>query len=361
MTTVVISDLHLGTRSQADVLRRPRVRELLFERIEEADEIVLLGDVLELREQPLPGVLDVALPFFEALSDALPGRRVTLLGGNHDHRVVSDWLEQRRLAGEPLGLEQRAAPDVSSLAKLIAGSLPRNELELAYPGVWLRPGTYATHGHYVDCHMTVPRLECIAVHATARAAGGLPRGPRTPDDYEAAITPLYAFAYALAQGTPRARSVLGMDLSRKVWRRIENRRGIRSRALSGVAIPTAVWALNRAGMGPFEAKLSGRILRESGLRAMDDVVEALGLHDAREVIFGHTHRPGPLPNDNHWHAGLFNTGSWLYEPNLLGAGVPDSPYWPGTAIFLEDDGPPQLRRLLEDATPDDLGAREAYV
>src|SRR5437763_10148756 len=110
MTTVVISDLHLGTRSQADVLRRSPMRKRLFERIEEADEIVLLGDVLELREQPLPAVLEVALPFFAELGDALPGRRVTLLGGNHDHRVVADWLEQRRLAGEPLGVEERVAP-----------------------------------------------------------------------------------------------------------------------------------------------------------------------------------------------------------------------------------------------------------
>ena len=31
--------------------------------------------------------------------------------------------------------------------------------ELAYPGVWLRPDVYATHGHYVDLHITVPSFE----------------------------------------------------------------------------------------------------------------------------------------------------------------------------------------------------------
>src|SRR5437763_3164482 len=75
MTTAVLSDLHLGTRSQADILRRPALRKLLFERIEQADEVVLLGDVLELREQALRGVLEIALPFFAELGDALPGRR----------------------------------------------------------------------------------------------------------------------------------------------------------------------------------------------------------------------------------------------------------------------------------------------
>jgi predicted phosphodiesterase len=355
----VLSDLHLGTRSQADVLRHPSIRELLFEALAPADEIVLLGDVLELREQPLPDALGVALPFFQALGQAVPGKRITLLAGNHDHRLVADWLEELRLDGKHLDLEQRTSPRDSRIGRLIADALPRNEVELAYPGVWLRPGTYAHHGHYIDVHMSIPRLEAIAVHATARLTGGLPDPPRTPDDYEAAITPLYAFAYALAQGSSRARRVLGMDLSRKVWQRIDGRRDIQSRTLRGLAIPSAVWALNRAGMGPFEAKISGPALRDSGLSGMHELIDALQI-DAREIVYGHTHRPGPLPRDKHWDARLFNTGSWLYEPNLLGTTAGDSPYWPGTVLFVEDDKPPRLERLLLNASHEELGALEAY-
>jgi predicted phosphodiesterase len=357
--TAVLSDLHLGTRSQADVLRRPAIRRILFESLQRADEIVLLGDVVELREQPLADVLEVALPFFEEMGEALPGRRITVLAGNHDHRVVSEWLEQLRLSGQPLALEQRTAPGASMPLSLIAGRMPRNEIELAYPGVWLRPGTYATHGHYIDAHMSIPRLEAIAISATARVTGGIAPPPRTPDDYEAAITPLYAFAYALAQGTGRARRVLGMDLSRKVWKRINGRRDIRTRALSGVAIPSAVWALNRAGMGPFEAKLSGATLRQSGIRAMSELIGALGI-EASEVVFGHTHRPGPLPRDSDWDPRMFNTGSWLYEPNLLDTTAGESPYWPGCVLFVEDDKPPDLQRLLLGVSHEELGAREAY-
>src|SRR5947207_12248952 len=147
-----------------------------------------------------------------------------------------------------------------------------------------------------------------------------------------------------------------MDLSRKVWQRIDgDRPTMRNRALKHVAIPAAVWALNRAGMGPFEAKLSAVRLREAGLSAMNELLRALGLDDAREVIYGHTHRPGPLPRDEDWDLRLYNAGSWLYEPNLLGAGSPDSPYWPGTAIFVEDDKPPELRRLLEAPTVAHVG------
>jgi predicted phosphodiesterase len=357
VVTAVISDLHLGTRSQADVLRHAPLRRLLFEALEEADEIVLLGDVLELREQPLAQVLEAARPFFEELGAALPGRRVTVVPGNHDHRLASEWLEERRIDGQPvLGLEQRATPAASRPLALLAERMPDNAVELAYPGVWLRPGTYATHGHYVDCHMSVPRLEAIAVSATARAMGGMPEGPRTPDDYEATVTPIYAFAYALAQGSDRARRVLGMDLSRRVWDRIDRRTDLRSKALAGAVIPSAVWALNRAGIGPFEAKLSGQTLRDSGLRGMGDLVAALGI-EADEIVFGHTHRPGPLPRDaGSWDARLFNSGSWLYEPNLLGSSADESPYWPGCAIFLRDGEPPELRRVLAELGHDELGA-----
>src|SRR3954451_1630940 len=273
--TAVLSDLHLGTRSQADVLRRPKIRELLFHGLRDADEIVLLGDVVELREQALPDVLEIALPFFEELGEALPGKRITILSGNHDHRVAAEWLEELRLAGRPLGLEQRPRIRSSRVGVEIAKRMPGATVELAYPGIWLRPGTYAHHGHYIDLHMSIPRLEAIAVSATARVTGGLPPAPRTPDDYEAAITPLYAFAYALAQGSSRARRVLGMDVSRNVWKRIDNPRGLRDHATRDVAIPSAVWALNRAGLGPFEAKITGTRLRESGLEAMRDLIGAL--------------------------------------------------------------------------------------
>jgi predicted phosphodiesterase len=358
--TAVLSDLHLGTRSQADVLRRPSIREILFNALAEADEIVLLGDVVELREQPLPDVLNVALPFFQELGEAARGKRITLMAGNHDHKVVEEWIEELHIDGKHLGLEQRTTPGSSRIAKHLADQMPNTTVELAYPGVWLRPGTYAHHGHYIDAHMSIPRLEAIAVSATTRATGGMPPPPRTPDDYEAAMTPLYAFAYALAQGSSRARRVLGMDLSRQVWKRLDTRSDIGTRAMRRVAIPSAVWALNRAGMGPFEAKLNGPALRQSGLTAMLALIDALDI-DASEIVYGHTHRPGPLPHDtDYWDRRLFNTGSWLYEPNLLQTTAGESPYWPGCVLFIEDDKPPRLERLLLDVSHEDLGARDAY-
>ncbi len=67
MRAAVVSDLHLGTHSGADLLRRPEVRARLFDALSDADEVVLLGDTVELRDDSLADSIERALPFFEAL------------------------------------------------------------------------------------------------------------------------------------------------------------------------------------------------------------------------------------------------------------------------------------------------------
>ena len=43
MTTAIVSDLHIGTRLEADVARRPEVRERLGAALADADHVVFLG------------------------------------------------------------------------------------------------------------------------------------------------------------------------------------------------------------------------------------------------------------------------------------------------------------------------------
>jgi hypothetical protein len=50
MRTALISDLHLGAVRGADVARRPDALERLAEALAPAERIVLLGDLLEMRE-----------------------------------------------------------------------------------------------------------------------------------------------------------------------------------------------------------------------------------------------------------------------------------------------------------------------
>src|ERR671930_1575260 len=97
--TIVVSDLHLGAKNGADVARLPPVRERLLEALGRADRVVLLGDVLELREMPLRELLPRVQPFFEAAAEAVDGKPVTLMAGNHDHAVAEPHLTRGRLDG----------------------------------------------------------------------------------------------------------------------------------------------------------------------------------------------------------------------------------------------------------------------
>jgi hypothetical protein len=296
-----------------------------------------------------------------------------IVPGNHDHHLLDEWFERRRLDGaRPLGLEQRIEADGGPVAELVTG-LGRARVELAYPGLWLRPGIYATHGHYMDRHLTVPSFERLAVAAVERVIGG-PReaavdepgereapGSATPGDYERVQAPLYAFLFALAQSGAAAGRLGGANPSARVWQAVGGGYGraakLRGLLLGSVALPGAVGVANRLGLGPVKSDLSPGTISRAGLAAMGEVVRRLGV-DADHVIFGHTHRRGPLRAEAGWRlesgTRLWNTGSWVHSPWLYGKTAADSPYWPGTVIVLEDDRSPRPENLLEDRSKREL-------
>lgn len=366
--TVVVSDLHLGSPTRSDVLRLAEPRRALLEAIEGADRLVLLGDLVELRGAPVALALERAREALAAIGEAAGDAQVLVVPGNHDHQLAAEWLERRRQrdrGAPPLGLEQVAKPGRSGLLAKVARAMGAREVELAYPGVRLRPDVYATHGHWLDCHNPIPAVEVLAVAAVHRASGGARSGPASPDGYESATAPVYAFNYSIAQSGGPSRGALRAGSSLRVWRRLNPHDGrvTPSRLLlGGVLIPGAIAALNRAGLGPFSADLSPAALRAAALRAMAEVVDRLGM-DAEHVIFGHTHRAGPLPEDDDedgWALSdgrrLWNSGNWVYEPTLIGPRARRSGHWPGSAIVLVDGAPPRLERLLEDLPAERLRA-----
>lgn len=361
MRTAVVSDLHLGGLADADVARGGKPLEALVEAVADADRLVLLGDVVELRERPLAQALEVSRPALEALGRALAGHKVVIVPGNHDHALSEPWLARLRLDGEALPSEAEWAITADDgAAGRIAGWMPDCELTLAYPGLRLRPDVYATHGHYLDLHLTIPRLESIAASAMGRLTG-LGKGAASATDYETILAPLYAFYAGLAQGTSARALARGGSLSRDVWNRVAGNSGGGASAattrflLGRVTIPGAVAALNGLGLGPFSPVLTGEELRRSGLLAMGRVADVLA-PAAEHVIFGHTHRPGPLERDDvaEWTTlsgtRLWNSGSWLHEGAFVRTGR-ESPYWPGTVLILDDDGPPRLENALAGCSP----------
>jgi predicted phosphodiesterase len=369
----VISDLHLGAGADVDMLRRQAARDLLAEALDGIDRLVLLGDVLEFRDRPLAEALERAGPALAGLGELAAGAEVVIVAGNHDHHLVEPWLQDRALDdAPPLGLEQFGDADAGVLGR-VAHALEPATARFAYPGLWLRDDVYATHGHYLDRHLTIPTLERLGVAMVERLLGIAPGGPdpleppaggaddASADEYERVQAPVYAFLFGLAQATVGER-VGGADPSLRIWRLLsggETRAArMRSWLLGSVALPGAIGVANRLGLGPVGSDLSPGAIAKAGIGAMGMVVERLGI-DADHVIFGHTHRRGPLPEDPAWRAGpanLWNTGSWVHTPALLGRTAAESPYWPGTVAIVDDDGPPRLVHVLDGLSRERLAA-----
>ncbi|HYI37002.1 MAG TPA: hypothetical protein VEX39_10375, partial [Thermoleophilaceae bacterium] len=198
-------------------------------------------------------------------------------------------------------------------------------------------------------HLTVPRVESIFAHLVGRMVGARDRGISL-ETYEATVGPVYAFSHALAQSSPAQKAIRHGNTSREVWQRAVGG-GPTGLLLGGVAIPAAVAALNALRLGRFRADISALELRRGGLRAMAQVVRDLEV-DAAHVVFGHTHRAGPLPGEveGWWPGGglrLHNTGSWVLEGAFAAAEGPVNPYWPGRVTWIDDEGPPRFQNVLE--------------
>ncbi len=307
--------------------------------------------MLELRHAPSRRVLEAARPVLRDLAATLPeGAEVVIVPGNHDHNLLGPWSERRSDAAQ-LGLEARVEWKPGEPLGLVTEWLAPARVRAAYPGVWLRDDVYATHGHYGDRHTTVPIVERLGAGLMARVMREPDGGPRSAEEYEATLAPMYAWFHAIAQHGVPLRVATGSQA--EAWRALtssDGKRNLRRRAIVA-AFPIAVAAISRAGLGPLRPDISGNELRRASLRAFAEVVARLGV-PAGYVIFGHTHRAGPLPHDDRseWQAPsgsmLLNTGSWVREPALLRSDRL-SPYRPGFAALLDEKGPPELVNLLD--------------
>jgi predicted phosphodiesterase len=345
----VLSDLHLGTRTRVDLARRSDVRARIVERIRGFDEVVLLGDAIELRDRPLAVALEAAGPFLAELGASLRNGRVVLVPGNHDHRLVHETRDRRRTSGS---FVREIAPGRRGAVGAIRDRLG-TELVVAYPGWRVTDRVWATHGHYLDAHSDTPTLECVMAALTGLARRRPAMRASSERDYEAVLAPAYGLYYRVAQ-RPRLHALA--DAGKALVCRVEAGLDTRGPAPDGGARGRGTARLRmgggRLGLAPGE-------VRRPGLLPFALVLERLGI-EADHVLFGHTHRAGPLPGDPEgvWRCrggtALWNTGSWVYDPGRVGAHDRGSPYWPGTLVTLEGSDPPRLHHLLE-TIPEEVG------
>src|ERR687888_555972 len=147
--TLVISDLHLGSRLERDVLRRP-----------------------------------------EALAAPL----------------VRRWL---RATGGPEGIGAPVPADATPALARVVSWLGPATVRVHYPGVWLSDRIWATHGHYLDRHLLPEGGYGVA----RGLLGRVPRDGATPAEYERARSPSLARVERLAVRAPRPLAAAWDDLA----------------------------------------------------------------------------------------------------------------------------------------------------
>ena len=335
MRTLIISDLHLGMRLGQDVLQRPESLSRLLAALDDVDRLVLLGDVVELMEGRSQHAMRTAEPVMRAIGQRLgPSAEVVIVPGNHDAPMVRRWIRE---TGRRLTVDSEVPLDASPYLARLACLLRPARVTARYPGVWLTPRLWATHGHYINRHL-IPASAVGIAHGVRRP--GEP-GSVAPADYELARAPSLA----------RATRVLPDPVVAKLGDIAERARSV-----------TARWRrhLLRPHVSPLLAWLLGVQMHRASLPAMAAAARLLGI-EAEWIVFGHVHRLGPLADDaaEHWQApcggpAMLNCGSWLYEPMLVHGATPPHPYWPGGAIELRDDGPPRAIGLLDGLSADEL-------
>ncbi|MFZ0090764.1 MAG: metallophosphoesterase, partial [Solirubrobacteraceae bacterium] len=110
LRSLVVSDLHLGARSHADVLRDARSRAPLLQALADCDRLVLLGDLLELRHGPVRDALGAAEQPLREIGAALgPDREVVIVAGNHDYHLIDGWAGRRAAHSPPPALGHESA------------------------------------------------------------------------------------------------------------------------------------------------------------------------------------------------------------------------------------------------------------
>jgi UDP-2,3-diacylglucosamine pyrophosphatase LpxH len=334
VSTLIVSDFHLGARLGRDVLRHPEALERLLAALDGVSRLVLLGDVVELLEGRPDRSMPVAGPVLEAIGDRV-GRdgEIIVVPGNHDRALVRPWFREH---GVPSSADATIPLDATPLLERLTTWLGPARVSVRYPGVWLSDRVWATHGHYLDRHL-VPE---VAYGIGRGELGRVPVEGALPLDYERHGGPSLTRVEALlTRWLPRPLAALSDDAAELL------------RAVTMPRIPRR--AVTRR-FSWLNALLLGEQMRRASIPALARVARALGV-DAAWVVFGHVHRLGPLARDDlrRWSAPggaprIANTGSWIYEPLLLHHVTPPHPYWPGGAIVLPDGGEPRAVGLLDD-------------
>ncbi len=394
MRALVISDTHFGAWTGEDLLREQANLDLLEPHLD-VDEVIVLGDMFDFLFGSITDAFEAAAGLLGLLREKLQGKRLVCLAGNHDHHVVTTEAEARlelQLALQSQRPSQREVLGLDPVYRLFEQRLEGVEVDFRYP-TYTFGGVLCAHGHYLDVHAqrAGSGMDRLLGRAIWKIAVGGQHSP-TLDDYEATTTLLTELLFTIAQvpnGTNTERSVYKSfeTLGRAVRRATAPRRALEAVAQStreGLrAVNSGIDRRNGAEADTYQGARAHEMERrrrtgapaggeassfvfarrihpsdptETAVAAFDQVVTNLGWAErTNTIVFAHTHQPldgvlGPSGKCRYW-----NTGSWIYEPDLTSqraymAYLHNA--WPGTAVLIDTDhDQPQLLRLRERLNP----------
>src|ERR1039458_6033294 len=323
--SLVISDTHLGAWTGDDLLAYAWAREALRPELERADEVVLLGDFVDLLFATIEHAFERADGLVELLAQTLPGKRLVWLAGNHDHHILVRRLEalvELRIAtAKPYDELRERWRAGFFFEAFLRRRLPHTEIEIAYPSH--RVGeVMLSHGHYLDGEVRGSVSNRLLQGGFWRLAGGHKPTPAI-EDYEAALVPLTELLFAAAQlpkGAP-AEQRIQAEL-RRIGRlaaaattpgrevaRLGRSLAVRLRSRPKPETPTVDHVLARV-VPPGTSVLPS-------VRAYGRVCRNLGWdREARWFVFAHTHQPldGVRVTGTSVGPRFWNAGCWIYEP-----------------------------------------------
>jgi len=397
MRALVISDTHFGAWTGEDILSQPETLALLDSHLD-VDEVIFLGDMFDLMFSSLRDAFGAAEGLFQLLRDKLQGKRFVFLAGNHDHHLVRREAEAllclELATGKPPAELQRELRRADLFRRILEARLAGVEVDIRYP-TYTFAGVLCTHGHYLDFHAR--RSGAAPARMLARvlwsiAIGGREHTP-TIDDYESTVTLLTAMLYTIAQlpnGTQaQRRAFAAFEGLGRAFRHAKAPARALEQSGDWLAARVAA-AAGRPGRSRSERETEGyrrarsheaerrrrtnapsggeassyafaRMINPSdpagpAVEAFEKVVTNMGwARDTDAIVFAHTHQPldgvtAPGGTIRYW-----NTGSWIYEPDLSSREAYLSYLrngWPGTAILIDSDEPqPRLLRLREHLNP----------
>ena len=395
MRALVISDTHLGAWTGEDLLRERANLDLLEPHLE-VDEVIVLGDMFDFLFGSMADAFDAATGLLDLLRKKLQGKRLVFLAGNHDHHLVTRDREARlelQLVGQPQRPDDRAVVELDPVYRLLERRLEGVEVDFRYP-TYTFGDVLCTHGHYLDVHAqrAGSGIDRLLGDAVWRIAVGSQHSPSV-DDYEATTTLLTELLFTIARvpnGTNTEMSVYrsfallgqavrGVNAPRRALEAVARSAGERLRAASSGnrehGARREADTYNRARSheaerrrrthAPAGGEASSFVFArrthpsdptEAAVAAIDQVVTNLGWADHTDkIVFAHTHQPLDGVLDPSGKRRYWNTGSWIYEPDLTSpraymAYLHNA--WPGTAVLIDTDrSQPQLLRLREHLNP----------